>query len=347
MSNENKDYIFIKKLNVIYIDFDLSSHNEMVNEIGDSINLVFCNSLTKAFDMVKSNNYDVILCDLLESSQTLLKDFFNEFSQKIPIITVSSSIDPRVVYKAVKLGAKDHIHNNRETSKNLARVLHRTHLNWIREMERGNTSQLLNDIHTRSVLIDLIRTELPINQSTKLSVVNEIPINETLINIYNIRINDILAKTPSIIETLLRINFLKKEYIKQTLACPKCKALDISTNYFCDKCKKSKFIKTDLFVHNHCGKVNVCQSNLPERTLYCSYCNTYFKNNSTECINTHGYQCSLCSNTFTNPSLPSLTDLQLIFLISRKKEIISVISLLSSIISISIFDLSCNIVNKI
>ncbi len=83
--------------------------------------------------------------------------------KKIPIISISSSSNPKIAYISAKMGARDFIAKN--------------------DKEQKNSLQLLNDTNVRTVLRDLINTELAITQRINASLEsNNIKINETIKN---------------------------------------------------------------------------------------------------------------------------------------------------------------------
>ena len=48
--NKDQDYVFLKDLEVIYIDDDLESHKVIMKYIGENIHITACDSLYIAFD---------------------------------------------------------------------------------------------------------------------------------------------------------------------------------------------------------------------------------------------------------------------------------------------------------
>ncbi|MBA3749889.1 MAG: response regulator, partial [Nitrosopumilus sp.] len=184
--DEEKDYIYLKKLEVIYIDGDKIAQNSLMEYIVDSINLTSCDSIYSAFDIVESKKFDIIICDIMISPD-ILKEFFDKYSKKIPIIFVSSSKDPKMAYLASKMGAKDYLFKDKEGFKNISKSLHTIHLKWIKDSKQKDSMQLLNDPNMRIVLKDLINTELPITQRTNSSFVSEIQVNDVIKNTYDIQ----------------------------------------------------------------------------------------------------------------------------------------------------------------
>ncbi len=300
--NKEKDYVFLKTINVIYIDQDMYAQKVMTKYIGDSIHLVACDSLYEAFDIIESKNYDLILCDMLTSTD-VSKKFFTKYSHKIPIIALSSTMDPKFAYTAAKMGAKDYITKNEDGLKSISRSLHKVYYDWTKDTEQKNAIQLLNDPKVRIVLKDLINTELSITQRVSTTFVNDLQINDTIRNTYNIQANDILAENPYILKSLIRMEFVKKEFVGQTLGCPNCKSVNIFANYFCDNCKNSNFISKKIPVHNNCGQIIFNDKIHRHGQIKCPHCKVYFENSPSEYSDVNGYQCNTCNVHFIRPSI--------------------------------------------
>jgi CheY-like chemotaxis protein len=300
--NEEKDYVFLKRLEAIYIDDDISAQKLITKAIGDTIHITACDSIYTAVDNIASKNYDIILCDMMASPDAL-KDFFNKFSQKIPIVAISSSLDPKFAYAAARMGAKDYINKNQEDLKSISKSLHKVYLNWIKDREKKNSMQLLNDPNIRIVLKDLISTELPITQRIRTYFTTDMQINDTIKNTYNIQANDILAENQHILKSLIKMEFLVKESVGQTLACPNCKSVNIFAHYFCDNCKNSNFKSKEALIHNHCNSIITEKKVHRNGQLLCPHCNIFFENNISEYHTINGYQCNTCNNIFIQPSI--------------------------------------------
>ena len=300
--NEDKDYIFLKKLEVLYIDNDIAAQKVIINHTTDTIHINACDSLYSAYEILESKNFDVILCDM-SVPQKQLKGFFNMFEQKIPIVAVSNTMDAKIAYLAAKMGAKDYILKKNNDLKNISRLLHKVYLEDIKEKEKNNSLQLLNDMNIRIVLRDLINTELPIIQRLNTSFENDILINETIKNAYNIQANDILSNNPHIVKTLIKMNFLDKEFIEQTVACPNCKSVNIFIHYSCDNCKNSNFKRYDAIQHIKCGHLMSNKKINKNGKVLCPNCKDFYEYNSSNFSSKPEYQCNICSNTFTIPSM--------------------------------------------
>lgn len=298
--NEGKDYVFLKKLDVIYIDSDIESHKLILNHLTDTIRLTSSDSIYSSFELVESKNYDVILCDMTAPS-TILKEFFTKFAQKIPILSISSSNDPKIAYTSAKMGAKDYISKNDKDLKIISRAIHKVYLEWVKEREKGNSIQIFNDPDTRTLLRDLLNTGIPITQRLVTYFKSDVQINETIKNTYNIQANDILSNNPQIIKSLIKMGFLVKEYLEQTLACPRCKSVNLFAHYYCESCKNSNFKRKEIKLHTKCGQIVAFKKIHHDGKVLCSSCDDFFENTASEFINKLGYQCNKCSNVFVNP----------------------------------------------
>jgi CheY-like chemotaxis protein len=300
--NKEQDYVFLKDLEVIYIDDDLESHKLIMKYAKENIHITACDSLYLAFNIIESHNYDIVLCDMMASPE-ILKEFFSKYSQKMPVLAISSSMDPKMAYLAAKMGAKDYITKDKQELKSISKILHKVYLEWVKEREQKNSLSLLNDQNVRLVLKDLINTELPITQRIITSLESDIQINDTIINTYDIQANVILAKNPSILKSLIKLQFIKKDFVEQTLVCPNCKSINIFTHYFCDNCKKSNFISKEILLHNKCKQIIIDKKVHRHGQLYCLHCDVFFDNNSSECHNLNGHQCNTCNDIFIYPAI--------------------------------------------
>jgi CheY-like chemotaxis protein len=298
--NEEKDYIFLKELDVIYIDNDIHAQKMLLNHNTDTIRITACDSLYSALDIIESKNYDIILCDM-NAPKDLLKEFFNIYSQRLPIIAISSFIDTKIAYISAKIGARGYLTKNDIDLKNITKSIHKIYLEWVKEKEKRNSLQFLNNSEIRIVLRDLINTEIPITQRLNTEFMNNLFINETIKNTYNILANDILAKNHNIINSLVKMEFVNKEVVEQTIACPNCKSVNLFIHYICDNCKNSNFKKQQIVIHTQCGNiVNIKIKNYNDK-IFCTNCNELYEINPYDFKNTSGFQCNLCKNIFSQP----------------------------------------------
>src|SRR5919107_6071845 len=106
MFNEEKDYVFLKKLNIFYIDRDASFQKILKENVKDFIIFTMCDSINTALKNFESARHDVILCDMSFPYEQI-NHFFKRFSNEIPIIAISSSNGAKVAYNAARLGARD------------------------------------------------------------------------------------------------------------------------------------------------------------------------------------------------------------------------------------------------
>jgi CheY-like chemotaxis protein len=298
--NEEKDYIYLKKLEVLYIDNDINAQKLIIKNTTDTIHINACDSLYSAFEILESKNFDLILCDMM-TSQKILKDFFNMYEQKVPIIAVSNIVDPKIAYLSAKMGAKDYIVKNEKDLRTISRSIHKVYLEDLKEKEKKNSISLLNDTDTRNVLRDLINTELPITQRLNTTFENDILINETIKNTYNIQANDILSKNRNILKSLIKMDLLDKEFIEQTVACPNCKSVNLFIHYICDNCKNSNFKRYETNLHIKCGQIISNKKINNHGKVACPNCKDFYENNSSSFRSELGYQCNICNTNFAKP----------------------------------------------
>jgi CheY-like chemotaxis protein len=300
--NEEKDYIFLKELDVIYIDNNIEAQKILLNHITDTIRITACDSIYSAIDIIESKNYDLILCDM-DAPKDLLKEFFNLFSQRIPIVAISSVIDPKIAYSSAKMGARDYLIKNDKDLKTISKSIHKIYLEWVKEKEKRHSLQFLKNPEIRIVLRDLINTEIPITQRLNTEFINNLFINETIKNTYNILANDILARKHNIINILVNMGFVNKEVVEQTVACPNCKSVNIFIHYSCNNCKNSSFKNQQIVKHAQCGKIVNNKIKNYNDMIFCTNCNELYENNPIDFKTTSGFQCNSCKNIFYQPSI--------------------------------------------
>jgi CheY-like chemotaxis protein len=300
--NEEKDYIFYKKLNVIYIDNNIQSQKTVLKHITDTMHITTCDSLYVALELIESSNYDVILCDM-DAPKDLLEEFFGKISQRIPIIAISSNMDPKIAYDSAKMGAREYLTKNHKDLKSISKSIHKIYLYWVKEAEQRNSLLLLKNPAVRIILRDLINTRVPITQRLNTELKYNIFINGTIKNANNISANDILIANHNIINSLVKREFINKEIFEQTVACPNCNSVNIDIHYSCDNCENSSFKNIDIITHSKCGKIVNNKIKDYNDEICCTKCNVSYKENLFDFKTTLGFQCDVCKNFFSQPSM--------------------------------------------
>ncbi len=72
---------------------------------------------------------------------------------------------------------------------------------------------------------------------------------------YDIQANNILSNNPSIIQSLIKMQFISRDLIGQILGCPNCKSINIFAQYLYHNCNKGNFKKKEIRIHSNCGKI--------------------------------------------------------------------------------------------
>jgi CheY-like chemotaxis protein len=138
IKREEKDYIIIKKLKVLYIDEDTFSHYKVKRNSDKYIEIEPCFSTQDALQKLDLGKYDVILCDF-KPTDPVIGEVFHLYSSRVPIVAMSASDSLKETQTATRLGAMDFIIKNDEGMKSISRSLHTAAYEWqkrIRQKKR-------------------------------------------------------------------------------------------------------------------------------------------------------------------------------------------------------------------
>ncbi len=289
------------KIKTIIVDEQL---NELpyLRDAAEGIEFTLCNSLSNALNVLDNQNFDIALCNL-NAPPKLLKEFFQKYSEVLPIIAFSSSDDPRLAYVAANLKAKDIIFSKQLNSKEISRTLQRIRFEWVEEQKGRMIDQFFQESENRVILRELLISDMPISQRIVSHCINEIELNDSIKKAYGIKTNEILVKNPNILDTMVKMNVVIKEHMGQTLACLNCNSVNIYTNYYCNKCNSSKFKRKDLFFHIQCNQIIPVKQYNPSGEILCPQCVVYFEDTTSNCYNILGFECTYCSKTLATPSI--------------------------------------------
>ena len=101
--SDDKDYLILKKLHVLFIEDDEFAQMQIAKNIGNSINLEVCSTVDDASTTLKMKRFDAVLCNIELSDKKVL-DFISNFSRSLPIVAISGSEDPKLVQIVGKAG---------------------------------------------------------------------------------------------------------------------------------------------------------------------------------------------------------------------------------------------------
>ncbi|HYF99525.1 MAG TPA: hypothetical protein VD815_05500 [Candidatus Saccharimonadales bacterium] len=289
----------IKK--ALVIDEHLNDSSYMQDPV-DGIEFNFCNSLSDAFNVLDNQYFNIVLCNM-DASPKLLREFFQKYNQILPLIAFSSSDDPKLAYLAANLKAKDIIFSKQLDYKEVSQTLQRIMSEWVEEHKGMMIEQFLQDPQNRVILRELLFSDLPISQRIVSNCINEIQIDDSIRQAYDIKTNEILIKNPNILDTMVKMNIVVKEQIGQTLACLNCNSVNIHTNYYCNTCNSSKFKRKDLFIHALCNQVIPVKKYAQSGEIMCPHCLVYFDDTPSNGYNIKGFECTCCSKAFATPSI--------------------------------------------
>jgi DNA-binding NarL/FixJ family response regulator len=294
LKSEEKDYIVLKKIKVLYIDEDTFSHYKVKRNSDKFIEIIPCLSAEDGLSKLSSGKYDVILCDF-RPSDPIVGDIFSFYSSRFPIVAISSSDNPRDAQTATRMGALDYIPKNEEGLKWISRSLHTAFHEWQKrkDIKRQNAinqrakkilKHLLNDTHSIKQAVD-----------SQIRIVSE---SGRIIR----EIEDTDNKD---IDSLVVSNYLSKDRAESAFSCPRCHSSRLRVHFICQNCRISDFVKGEVIEHNKCGYSDL-EENFVERSkedkMICPKCNKdlrligvdYFRLES-------AFKCRHCRIVFSTP----------------------------------------------
>lgn len=166
------------KIKTIIVDEHLNELSYL-RDAAEGIEFTLCNSLSNALNVLDNQNFDIALCNL-NAPPKFLKEFFQKYSEVLPIIALSSSDDPRLAYVAANLKAKDIIYSNQLNSKEISRTLQRIRFEWVEEQKGRMIDQFFQESENRVILRELLISDMPISQRIVSHCINEIELNDSI-----------------------------------------------------------------------------------------------------------------------------------------------------------------------
>jgi len=300
LKKNEKDFMYTKNLKVLLITSDNFLSNLMKENVDASIQMTVFDNYSKAFDLVQSTKFDVIICDILEDS-TIAEDFILGYSKSIPMAVFYRSSDLQLVLKTAKLGIKDIISSDEIAIKYLTKTLHNIYSEWIKQRKKFLLKPVLEDPNMKIILHDMLLTELPIFQKVRSYFTIEVDINSIIKESYNLKVNELIKSNSDIIDSLVKEKFLIKNKVKNILVCPNCDSVDLDINFQCHSCDNKLFTKYDeVFAHENCGFTGLKHDFISGSYYYCPKCNIRIENFD-DCVSKPSYYCQKCSLLFSEP----------------------------------------------
>ncbi|HET6589355.1 MAG TPA: hypothetical protein VFG45_04245 [Candidatus Nitrosocosmicus sp.] len=300
MKADEKDFIYTKNLKVLLISADEFLSNLILKNVDTSIDLTVIQNYNKAFDIMQTTIFDIVVCDILEDS-TLTEDFIMGYSKTIPIAIFYRAGYLHLVLKAAKLGIKKIISLDEMAVKYLVKTLHRIYADWTKEKKKILLRPVLENPNTRVVLSDMLLTELPIFQRVRSFFTNEIDMNHAIKESYDLKVNELIKSNSDMIDSLVKERFLIKQKVKNVLVCPNCDSIDLDLNYQCISCDNLLFTKyNEVFIHRSCNYAGLKHVFAVGNNFYCPGCNKKISILD-DCIKEPSYHCQKCSAFFTTP----------------------------------------------
>ena len=294
IKREEKDYIILKRLRVLYIDEDSFSHYKVKRNADKYIEIIPCLSAQEALSKLESAKYDIILCDFRPADH-VMGEIFNLHSSKIPIVAISTSDNPKDAQTATKMGAMDFLIKNDEGMKWISRSLHTAVYDWQRRI-RQNKRKMIDPQAKR-----ILKYMLSNPGNIRLTLDSHIQI----VSDSGRPVLGIEGTSQTDLGNLVALNYLSQEPSELAFACPRCHSTKLRIHLVCQNCHASDFIKGKVIEHNKCGNVDLEESYVThskEDKLICQKCNRelrligvdYFRLES-------AFKCRQCSVVFSSP----------------------------------------------
>lgn len=299
-SKTNLNVVELSRLRALIIDEQLDEQ-PYLNENVEGIEYTLCGSLSKAFDILDNQIFDVAVCNM-NAPPPLLKEFFQKYNLVLPILAFSSSVDPRLAYDAAQLNAKDFIFSKQLDYREISQTLKKIRSEWVEEQQGMMVADFLQEPQNRVILRELLVSDLPISQRIVSNCINEIHLDDSIKKAYNIKTNEILTKNPNILNSMVKMNVVIKEKIGQTIACPNCDSVNIYANFYCSNCNSSRFKRKELFFHRRCNHIIAVKKYSKSGEIHCNECMVHFENTPLNCYNVLGFECLHCDKAFATPS---------------------------------------------
>lgn len=300
LKKNEKDFMYTKNLKVLLITSDNFLSKLMLDNVDTSIQMTVYDNYGKAFDLVQTTKFDVIICDILEDS-TIAEDFILGYSKSIPMAVFYRSSDLQFVLKTAKLGIKHIISSDEIAIKYLTKTLHTIYSDWTKREKKFLLKPVLEDPNMKIILHDMLVTELPIFQKIRSYFTIEVDINQVIKESYDLKVNELIKSNSDIIDSLVKEKFLIKNKVKNILVCPNCDSIDLDINFQCHSCDNKLFAKYDeVFKHENCGYTGLKHDFMSGSNYYCPKCNVRIENID-DCVSKPLYYCQKCLIFFEEP----------------------------------------------
>lgn len=130
--SDERDFIFTRAINVLYVDEDDFAHVNVKKVSGKLLNIVSCYSGAEAQSLLARQKFDAVLCEM-DLSDVNSMDLIKDLSGRLPVVAISASDDPRQIQIATKAGAVDYIVKNDVGILWIPRSLHTATNDWNRK----------------------------------------------------------------------------------------------------------------------------------------------------------------------------------------------------------------------
>lgn len=290
--SDERDFIFTRRIRVLYIDEDEFAHINIKKVADHSVEIASSYSATEAKSLLDKEKFDAILCEMNLPDYEAL-DLFGELSNKFPVVAISQSDDPRQIQVATRAGAMDYIIKNDAGILWIPRSLHTATNEWNRRKRTLKKNSVLEDPDVKRLVLHMLQTGSPLTKRLTARSGLDFAGDESD--------RDYTRE----LQMLEAAEYVRKEHTSVNPSCPKCNSAHLVTGYSCSTCNGSDFTKGGVLEHNKCGYTDFdsafAQSGKEDK-LTCPKCNKELKLIGVDYFRIDSaFKCKKCKNVFASP----------------------------------------------
>lgn len=287
--SDERDFIFTRTINVLYIDEDEFAHINVKKVSGKLLNVISCYSGAEARSLLARERFDAVLCEMNMSDVNSL-DMIKDLSGRLPVVAISASDDPRQIQIATKAGAADYIVKNDAGILWIPRSLHTATNEWNRRKRTSKKSSVLEDADVKRLVLHMLQTGSPLTRRLTIRAGLDFTGDESD--------RDYTRE----LQMLEAAEYVRKEQTSMNPSCPKCDSTHLVSGYWCSTCNSSNFARGSVLEHNKCGYTDFDSAFAQAGKLVCPKCNKELKLIGVDYFRIDSaFKCKKCRNVFSSP----------------------------------------------
>lgn len=295
--SDERDFIFKRKISVLYIDDDEFAHISVKEAAEQFVDIISCYSGIEAQSLLASKKFDAVLCEMNLPDVNAI-DLFKNLSSKLPVVAISTSDDPRQVQIATRAGAMDYIVKNDAGIRWIPRSLHTVANEWGKQRGGSREYHVLDDPDVKRLVLHMLQTGSPISQHI------------TPRSWLDFTGDDSDKDYTRELQLLEEADYVRKEQESMNPSCSKCNSILLVARHTCPSCNNSNFTKGSILEHSKCGYTDFdsifAQTGKENdgNKLICPKCNKELKLIGVDYFRTDSAcKCRKCNNIFVSPKL--------------------------------------------